>query len=33
MATVDKEADKLAFTFRPRPPSALIEPAETELVE
>ena len=31
--SVDKEADKLAFAFEPRPPSAPSEPKEAELVE
>ena len=31
--SVDKEADKLVFAFRPRPPAAQPEPKEAELVE
>jgi len=31
--SVDKEADKLVFVFRQRPPSSQPEPKETELVE
>jgi hypothetical protein len=33
MVTVDKEADKLAFAYTPRPPSTTAEPKESELVE
>jgi ATP-dependent Clp protease ATP-binding subunit ClpA len=31
--SVDKEADKLVFAFRQRPPASQAEPKETELVE
>jgi ATP-dependent Clp protease ATP-binding subunit ClpA len=33
IVSVDKEADKLAFAYMPRPPSAPTEPKEAELVE
>ncbi|HVB16720.1 MAG TPA: AAA family ATPase, partial [Stellaceae bacterium] len=33
MVSADKEADKLVFAFRPRPPATPAEPKEAELVE